>query len=150
MPVRLDPNIIVSGQVPTGFAGIYDASCLDDHCVALFICPGDVLDTLLDHKHLSFFHRNFLISKSNLHFTLDHDERLVGIVMLMPYKITLKFDEFKLVIIQLSNHLRRPMLRKEGQLLSKIDGVHGNILPDIAALNPNRYPQRWYLDQLPC
>jgi len=89
--------------------------------VALLFGSRDVFDSLLDDKHFALFNRDLAVAEPDLHFALDDDERLIGVVVLMPDKVTLELDQLELVVVQLSNHLGRPVFGKEGKLLGEIN-----------------------------
>jgi hypothetical protein len=50
---------------------------------------------------------------------VEHEEDLVGIVVLMPDELALNLDDLELVVVHPPDDLRRPVLGKRPQLLGK-------------------------------
>ena len=64
-----------------------------------------MFDAFFHHEQFAFLYRDFMVPKANLHLALDHDEGLVGVVMVVPNKVALKLDELELVVVEFGDDL---------------------------------------------
>jgi hypothetical protein len=56
------------------------------------------------------------IPKIDPEITRHHDERLVGIFMVMLNKVPLQFHELELVVVHFGDHLWLPLLAEQTEL----------------------------------
>src|SRR6267143_7197198 len=82
---------------------------------------SDVLDAFGHDEHLARADHDATVSKTNFHFTLEHQKYLVGVLVVVPHKLPFQLDELELVVVHLGHHARRPMLREYRELLREID-----------------------------
>ena len=61
------------------------------------------------------------VAKVDAQPAFDDDERLVGVLMVVPNKITLQLHDLELVLIHFSDDLRQPPLVEQPQLLLEVD-----------------------------
>jgi hypothetical protein len=69
---------------------------------------------------------------------VEHDEGLIGILVVMPDEIALQTHDLELVIVHFRNDFRLPLLTEEAEFLLEVDGlvVHG--IPSSARINGAR------------
>src|SRR6266850_4189324 len=108
----LYPDIVRCGKRAAGPAGVDDASGFDKQRVAFTRRAGDVLDSFGDHEHLARADNNDTVPKTDFHFTFEHQEHLVRVLVIVPYELSLQLDELELAVVHFGHHTRRPMLRE--------------------------------------
>ena len=93
--------------------------------------PGDgfVLYALRNDEHFTFVQRDRPITKENIEVTFDDDEGFVCIRVVMPNKFTLNFGKFEVIVIELSNDLRRPVFAELGEFFLEINLSVSHRLP---------------------
>ena len=74
---------------------------------------GLVLDPLRDNVQLACGKFDRAISKVDSEFPVDDNKRFVGIVVTMPDKVALQFDDLELIVVHLRNDFRSPLLTQE-------------------------------------
>jgi hypothetical protein len=80
-----------------------------------------MLNAFGNNEHLSGGNLNRAIAKIDPQITLDHDECLIGVLVVVPNEVALQLDDLELVIIHLGDDFRCPLLSKESQFLPEID-----------------------------
>lgn len=68
-----------------------------------------VLNAFGSNEHLPDRNVDRAIAKIDPQIAFDYQERLVGIFVVMPYKIALQLHHFELIIIHFGNDLRLPL-----------------------------------------
>ena len=63
--------------------------------------------------HLARTDRHCTVAKIDAQLSIQHDERLVRIAVVMPDEVTLDFDDLELVVVHLSNDPRLPVIIEE-------------------------------------
>ena len=103
---RSDPDIVLRGQLPARITGIDHAAWLDDKRMAFLGRTGNVLDPPGYDKHFTLGNRHFVIAKADLHLSMDNKKDFVGVIVLVPDKITLQLDQFELDVVHLGDYAR--------------------------------------------
>src|SRR5262249_56285467 len=66
--------------------------------------------------------------------SLQDDERLVRILVMMPNEVTLQLDDLELVVVHFGYDLRLPFFVEQAELLGEIDRFIGHVAsPPVAA-----------------
>src|ERR1700730_6481517 len=122
-----NPDVVVGSPITPRMSGIEHAPRLDQQQFDLVFRVRLVLDAPGHDEHLTCRDMDGAIAKVDPQVAFDHDERLVGILMVMPDKVSLRLHDLELIVIHLGNDLRLPLLVKQSELLPKIDRsvVHG-------------------------
>ena len=84
---------------------IQHSSRFDQKKFDFILGKGFVLDALWNHIHFALRHINMTIPEIDAQSPFQNDKRLIGIVMVMPDKIALKFYQLELVTIHFSDDL---------------------------------------------
>ena len=71
-----------------------------------------MLNAFGNHKHFARCNVNDAIAKINAQIALDHDESLIGVLMVVPDKIAPQLHDFELIVVHLGDNFRRPLLSK--------------------------------------
>jgi hypothetical protein len=69
-----------------------------------------VPDAFRDDKHFARRHVDRAIAKVDPQNALQHDECLIGVLVVVPDEVALQFHDLKLVIIHFSHDLWLPLL----------------------------------------
>src|SRR5271165_5688143 len=72
--------------------------------------------------------------KIDSQITFDHDECLIGVLMVVPNEVTLHFHDLELIIIHFGDDLRSPVLLEQSEFLLEIDCLIAHKNPSIRAL----------------
>ena len=65
----------------------------------------------------------------DVHRALHHNERLVGVLMVVPNKLAFEFGQLKLIVVHLCNDSRAPEVTEGGQFFCQVDGGHERLRP---------------------
>jgi hypothetical protein len=125
------PNIVVGGQVATGLASVDNATRFNKHDVAFGFGVWLVHHALWDDVHLTFSKVNGLVLHFDLHRALDNDEHLVGVLMIVPDKLTLEFSQLELKVVHICDDAWAPVFVEQGQFLCQVDGGHEPLRPPV-------------------
>ncbi len=71
-------------------------------------------------KVLSLYSQD-AVPEVNNHFTVKHEENLVGVFVVMPNELPLELHDFKVIVVHLGDDFWRPMGRKLCELVLQID-----------------------------
>jgi len=93
-----------------GVARIWRSLRLDQQDMGFVLSNRAVLDTFRDDKHFAWAKRNGPISQLNANPPLDNKEKIVRIVVLMPYELAFDFDDHEIVTVELSDDAWMPVL----------------------------------------
>src|SRR6202453_3322658 len=87
---------------------------LDEQHVRLLISDRAMLHSARHDKDLSRAKNHIALSHLNCHSALQDEEKIVRIVVLVPGKWTVHFDDHQIVAIELTHGSRFEMLRERG------------------------------------
>src|SRR5687768_18475027 len=73
--------------------------------------------------HFTFVQRGYPISKMEIEMTLQDNEDIIRLRMVVPDELSLHFHDLEMIIVQLGNDLRGPVLREFFQFFFEIDGL---------------------------
>ena len=82
-----------------------------------------MLNSLRHYKHLTRGEIDGTLSEVDAELTFENDERLVGVLVVMPDEVAFDSYDFELIVVHLGDNLWLPLLGKERKLLLKIDGL---------------------------
>ena len=102
-------------------AGVQRAARLDQQHLHLALGKWLVLDALRHDDHLARPERDETVAEIDAQRTLQHDEGLVGLLVIVPDEIALDAHDLELVVVQFRNHARLPLVGEERELLGEID-----------------------------
>jgi len=84
-----------------------------------------VLNTLWNNCHLAWPKDDEAVAKVDPQLAVDHDERFIGVGMVVPDEVAFQANDLELVIVQLGDDPWSPLLRKLVELGSDIDDGDG-------------------------
>ena len=119
----LNPIICRRRLIATGLASVNCSSRFHHHGMAFRLCRRLVFHTFWNHIHFPFLDTHLSIMEVNGHFSAYNNEYLIGVLVVMPHKLTLKLHELEVAVVHLGNDLRGPVLGELGELFPKVDGA---------------------------
>jgi hypothetical protein len=69
------------------------------------------------------------IPKIDPQITFHHDERLIGIFVVVPNKVTLQLHDLELVVVHFGDDLWLPLLVEQPELLAEVDRFVAHVTP---------------------
>jgi hypothetical protein len=63
------------------------------------------------------------IAKTNSELAVDHEEELIGVVVLMPHVLSLDLRNSHVVVVDPPNNARAPLFIERGECCGKVDGA---------------------------
>src|SRR5262249_19110858 len=81
-----------------------------------------VLDALWNNEHLARRDMDGAVAKVDAQLAFDNDERLVGVLVVMPDEIAPELDDLELVVVHLRDDLGLPLFAKQCEFLREVDG----------------------------
>ena len=78
-----------------------------------------MLDAPGHDQKLPFLQPYVAVTELHAEAPVDHQEKFVFVVMLMPDKLALEFYQLDVLPVQLTNDLRAPVVVEEGELLRR-------------------------------
>lgn len=136
---RLNPNIVVSFEVPFGFTRVDDTSGFHEHDLAFAFCEGLVPCSFGDDVHFSSVERDGPVFKFNVHAAFKDDEHFIGVAVVVPDKFAFNLDEFELVIVHLSDDFGGPVFREEFEFFCEVnDGHEESTTPVLLGSMPSK------------
>ena len=85
---------------------------------------GAMFDALGHYKYFARTQRDHSFSQLNADASAQYKKKVVGVIVLVPDKFTLHFDDHEVMPIELSDDAGLPIVCKRGQLFSQVYGVH--------------------------
>ena len=85
-----NPHVVLGSARTTLLSRIQHASRFNQEQLNFLFCVGFVLDTLWNHEHLSGRHMDRSITKIDSQIAVYHDERLIGIFVVVPDEVALQ------------------------------------------------------------
>ena len=107
-------------------AGVERGRRLDEDDPALLLGRGLVLDALRHDEELALGKLDVAGAQAHAHPSLDDQEELVLVLVVMPDEVALELDDLDLVVVQVADDLGLPVVREERELLEQVDLVHGH------------------------
>jgi hypothetical protein len=71
-----------------------------------------VLNTPGHYDELALFYPKAVVFKLHSKSALNHEEKFILVIVVVPYKWTLELDQLDLLTIQIPDDLRFPMVRE--------------------------------------
>ena len=89
--------------------------------------------------HFPSVQRDGAVLKLDVHAAFDDDEHFVGVAVVVPDELALKFHQLELVVVHFSDDLGRPVVGKQGEFFREVDDAHD---PSTTAALLGSMPQR--------
>ena len=80
-------------------------------------------------KHLAYLPKDRAIPKIDPQITFRHDERLIGIFVVVPNKVTLQLHDLELVVVHFGDDLWLPSVVEQPELLAEVDRFVAHVTP---------------------
>src|SRR5438045_4140072 len=94
-----NPDIVLRSPVTPLASGIDYTARLNQQELDLLFCVRLVFYTLGDDKHLPGSNMNGTIPKIDSQIALDHDERFIGLQVIVPDEIALQLHDLELIVV---------------------------------------------------
>jgi hypothetical protein len=104
--------------------GVWRALRLDEKNMSFFICDGTMLDAFGHYKYFSRAQRDGSVSQLNGDAAAQHKKKIVRVIMLVPDKFALHFDDHEVMAVELPHDAGSPIICKRGQLVGQVYGFH--------------------------
>jgi hypothetical protein len=91
--IALHPHVILRGEDSACLTSVDDPARLNNECVALAACTGDMFDTHGYNEQFSPPNGDRAIAETYFHLTLKHQEDFVGVLVVMPNKLPFELHE---------------------------------------------------------
>src|SRR5271165_5607584 len=109
-----EPRGVVDCAVAADVAGVQSRGGLEQEDVRLFVGHGAMFRFSWYNDELAFFEPDVPVSELHAKATLDHEEELVFVFMMMPEELALEFNELDELSIQLADDSRTPVIVENG------------------------------------
>jgi len=96
--------------------------------MGLLLGDGAMLDALRHDEHLAFAQFDVPIPQLDRQAALQHQEEVVGVVVLVPVEWALHLHDHQVVAVELAYGAGAVVLGEAGQLLGQVDRVHDWLL----------------------
>jgi hypothetical protein len=126
---KSNPNIVLGRPFTTFVPCIEHPARFNQEQLDLLFREGLVLDALWDHEHLPRRNMGRAIPKIDPEITFYHDERLIGIFMIVPNEVTLQLHDLELIVIHLGDDLWLPLLVEQPEPLAEADRFVAHVTP---------------------
>jgi hypothetical protein len=83
-----------------------------------------MFDSFRDYKYFTRTERDYSVPKLNVDAPAEDQKEVISIVVLVPDKLTLDFDNHEVMSVELTNDPGLPVLCKCRQLVGKVYGFH--------------------------
>jgi hypothetical protein len=80
-----------------------------------------VLDTAGDDEEFALVELNVAVAELDGEVSREHEEEIVGVVVLVPDELALHFDEADVVVVEACDDLRLPVLVEQAELVGQVD-----------------------------
>ena len=90
----------------------------------LLLCNGTVLRTLRNNEQLTRLQGHAAISQTYREPPFEDEEEVIGVFMSVPHEFSLNFDYHEVVVIELTDGSRLPILNERRELLGEVDSIH--------------------------
>ena len=97
--------------------GVRRALGLDQQEMRFFVRNGTVLHSARNHKHLSGRKDDFTVAQFDPQTTTQHQEKVIGLIVLVPHKLALDFNDHEVMTIELPDGPRLPVTAKRFEFL---------------------------------
>ena len=85
---------------------------------------GPVLDAARDDQKLPFFQPERMVPKIHSESPLDDQEQLILVLMMMPDKLSLEFDQLDVLAVQIANDPRIPVVVEQAEFFLDVYFLH--------------------------
>ena len=118
----------VGGALVLDVAGVPCLGGLEQQNVRLALRDGLVLDAARDDIELALVEVDALLPKLDREVAVEHEEQLVGLVVVVPDELAVEFGEFDRLAVEFADELRRLLFVELGELRFEIDFLVFHIL----------------------
>lgn len=98
-----------TGRGRCGIASVWRTCWFDEQQVSFFFGYGTVLNTLGNDKQLTRPERDITFVHADGDASTEHEEEVVGVVVCVPNKLALDFDNHEIVTIELADNAWLPV-----------------------------------------
>src|SRR5580704_3015731 len=124
-----DPSVVLRGALAAGMAGVGHATRLDQQKFDLLFGARLVLNAFRHDEHLADGDANRAITKIDPQDTVEHNEGLVSVLVIVPNEIALQLHDLELIVVHFGNDFRLPLLVEQTEFLAKINGLVRHAVP---------------------
>lgn len=90
----------------TCVTGVDRAGSFDEQGMYLFVGHGAVLNTTGHDEQLPRAYCDIAVAQPDGQFAADHEEQLIGVVVLVPHEFTMKLYDLDFVVIETGHYPR--------------------------------------------
>src|SRR5713226_2856737 len=105
-------------------SGVERAACHEDEDVGLVFGDWAVLDAARNNVEIAFLELDVAFTLSDSELAFHHEEKLVGLGMLMPDEFAFQLGQLHIVVVERGDDLRAPKVREAVECLGEIDFIH--------------------------
>src|ERR1051326_8354761 len=116
-----NPEVIRGRAFAALVARVEHAARLDQQQFDLPFRIGLAFYAFRNDEHFTRRHMHRAVAKIDPQLALDDQERLVGLLVIVPDEVALQLDDFELVVVHFGDHLRLPLLVEQRELLAQVD-----------------------------
>ena len=113
-------------------SSVVDGLRLEQHDPRLFLGTRLVFHTAWHHNHVSLPDALRSVAEVHGQFPLEHEEKLVFVVVGMPHKIPLDLRDFDILTVQRGHDPGVPVVVEEVKFGGEVDREHGEKLLELA------------------
>lgn len=111
---------LIDSAFITYVAGVEGARGFEEEDVHFVVGNGAVLKAARDDEHVAGFQINISIAKFHAEATLDDEEELVFVLVMVPYEWPRKLGEFDVLAVQFADDARGPMVAEQRELFGEV------------------------------
>jgi len=111
---------LVYGALVDEVAGIEGGGRLEQHDTALLVGNGFMFDLPRHNDELALLHRDRSVPELHPELSLDYQEHLVFVVMVVPDELALKLDQLDQLSIEFAGDVWLPVLVNLGEFIRKV------------------------------
>ncbi len=100
-----------------GVAGIGCSLRLDQQDMGLIFGDGAVLDAFWDDEYFTWAEVDRTISQLNADASAENEEKIIRVVVLVPYEFAFEFDDHQVVTVELPDDAGLPVIGESREFL---------------------------------
>ena len=131
---RLKPYIAGGGSFSPMVACVRGSPRFDQDQLGLNDGKGLVLHSFWNDEHLSRLQVDRAISEVDSQMTVEDNEGLICIGVMVPNKVSLQPSDLELIVVHFRNHSGRPLLGETLKLVRKINRSVKGLISGIPVL----------------
>src|SRR5215207_920505 len=135
--------VLLSRQRTAGGSGVGRAGGFDEKDLRLLVGQRAVLDAAGDDEEVALVKLDVAVAQVDRQGPVEHEEEIVGLVVLVPDEPPLDLDDLDVVVVQASDDLRTPGIDEGLELLGQVDLVLHSLSPFCAIVVERRELEGW-------